>query len=180
MLRNWVCSSVFFVGLCVIPFIDCVIAQSQRNVGQPETAFVLMEAKLANSEQLLRGLVTEDFDMIIKASRKLRKIAEAAHWPSSIDEVYQHHSFEFRRQCDKLIANANKKDVQAAHFSFLQLTTSCVDCHEYVRPRFKIDKKPGGAIQLIPTEWNRDKIQRPEPDNGTTTELNALQPTIRR
>ena len=96
----------------------------------------------------------------------MKLIAEAAHLPTTVDEVYQHFSFEFRRQCDKLIEQAEAKDLRAAHFTYLHMSTTCIDCHDYVRPRFKIEPSPQGPVRLIPTEWDgATKRSRPEPDD---------------
>ena len=137
IFANTVCLALL---LCISNRTNAQIRKPDAHNEKHPSASLLMDAKLSNCEQLLRGLVTEDFESISKASRKLKKIAEAAHWPTSIDEVYQHHSFEFRRQCDKLIKSSENQDIQTAHFNFLRLTTSCVDCHTHVRSRFKIKK----------------------------------------
>ena len=166
MNKLWICSTVFIYSLAWQAPIQSPSPQEQDNNAGYGSARILMEAKLSNSEQILRGLVTEDFESIEKAAAKLKKIAEAAHWPTTIDEVYQHHSYEFRNRCDKLVENAKKRDLRAAHFSFLHLSGSCVDCHEYVRSKFRIKRKKQGPIFLIPTEWDQhDSIQRPAPDD---------------
>lgn len=135
---------------------------------QNRRAALYMQAKLSNSQEVLRGLVSEDYDAIARGARQLKKIAEAAHWPTTVDEVYQHYSFEFRRQCDRLVEQAEKKDLRAAHFTYLHMSTTCIDCHDYVRPRFRVERKPQGPVQLIPTEWNgpaRKQTPSPQPDD---------------
>lgn len=167
-----------------------VIAQSQNTVHQEQEsqkpykdASLFMQAKLANSQKVLAGLVSEDFESITAGAKQMKRIAEAAHWPKTIDEVYQHFSFEFRRQCDKLVEHSAKRDLRAAHFSYLALSTSCIDCHEHVRLSFKVERNRNGPIRLIPNEWDGPtrKLPRPSPDNEdrdtklrTTTNLGEI------
>ncbi len=130
---------------------------------------LFMRAKLASSQKLLEGLVTEDFGLIRRGAVQLKRISEASHWPTTVDEVYQHYSVAFRKQCDKLSEQANREDLQAAHYTYLHMSTTCIDCHNYVRGRFKVERKKQGApVQLIPTQWNgpRGKSKpKPQPDH---------------
>ncbi|MFT5303060.1 MAG: hypothetical protein ACI87E_001190 [Mariniblastus sp.] len=114
---------------------------------------LFMQAKLSNCQSVLRGLVTEDFKLIATGAQQMKKISEAAHWPSAADDVYLHLGKEFQRQCDKLKSQAEAEDLQAAHYTYLHLSTTCIDCHNYVRGRFRVERKPQGPVRLIPTEW---------------------------
>ncbi len=128
-----------------------------------------MHAKLANSQKVMEGLVTENFALIEKGAKQMKKISEAAHWPNTVDEVYQHYSVSFRKQCDKLAEQAKKQDLQAVHYTYLHMSTTCIDCHSYVRGRFRVEqKKNGGPVMLIPTHWEGSEKQneRPQPDSG--------------
>lgn len=167
----------FFVGLLLAMVAGVVVAQQDENIpkthketgeathvqqddaksSQAETA-LYMQAKLANCEKVLKGLVTEDFQLVNEGANQMKKISQATHWPKSDDQVYQHYSVEFRRQCDKLVEQALSKDLQAAHYSYLHLSSMCIDCHSYVRGRFKVQyTKQGAPVQLIPTQWDHPK-----------------------
>jgi hypothetical protein len=127
-----------------------------------------MRAKLASSQKVMEGLVSENYKLIQDGASQMKEISEAAHWPTTVDQVYQHYSVEFRRQCDKLKEQAALGDLQAAHYTFLHLSTTCIDCHNYVRPRFKVKhSKLGAPVQLIPTHWDSKTpgIQTPQPDD---------------
>lgn len=128
-----------------------------------------MRAKLASSQKVMEGLVTENFDLIREGATQMKRISEAAHWPKTVDEIYQHYSVAFRRQCDKLNQQADRKDLQAAHYTYLHMSTTCIDCHNYVRGRFKVEqKRPNGPVRLIPTEWDgpvKRKLPPPQPDD---------------
>ncbi len=138
--------------------------------GQPRPAnddtAVLMRAKLASSQSVLEGLVSENFTLIRKGAAEMHQISLASRWPQSTDEVYGYHSQNFRNLCQKLVEQAETRNLEGAHYTYLHLTTSCIDCHNYVRGKFRIQrsKDKEGPIQLIPTEWdtpashNSDKI----------------------
>ena len=157
-----VCMAIVFFGR-----MD-VIQADQKNESQPANTPVFMRAKLASSKRVLEGLVLDDFDMIEKAAREMKTLSEHTHWPHSTDKVYEHFTEKFRQQCDKLARLANNSDRDGTHFTFLALSTTCVDCHGYVRGRFRVttDKSnPTGPIQLIPTEWDAKPIRRPSQSN---------------
>lgn len=168
---------ILVAGVTVIATIAVAAAQN-GNTGQQTTndmkpkraddTRLYMKAKLACSQKVMEGLVSEDFELIEKGAKQMKAISVASHWPTTIDEVYQHYSVEFRRQCDKLMAQAGRGDLQAAHYTYLHLSTTCIDCHNYVRPRFEVKRtKKGAPVQLIPTQWDSKNIphdQRPGPD----------------
>lgn len=150
-----------------VPKVENTGVQEKENAPSPLNKQLYMRSKLFSSQKVLEGLVTEDFAMVQHAASQLKLISEAAHWPRTVDEVYQHHSVAFRNQCDKLVDQAKRHDLGAAHYTYLHMSTTCIDCHNYVRGRFKVERnKPDGPAQLIPTKWNgmRGNIDQPQPD----------------
>lgn len=143
-----------------------------QNDGKPkrvDETRLYMRAKLASSQRVMEGLVAENYDLIIDGATQMKDISHASYWPKTVDEVYQHYSVEFRRQCDKLKSQAERRDLQAAHYTYLHLSTTCIDCHNYVRPRFEVKRsKKGGPVQLIPTQW--DSKNPPSEDDGSNDE----------
>lgn len=111
---------------------------------------VLMRAKLTSSQKVLEGLLAEDFTLISQGAKEMIKISEAAEWPRARDEVYEHYSAELRRQCHKLEDLANKTNHEGASFTYLHITTTCINCHDYVRDALRISNQPNGGVQLIP------------------------------
>lgn len=112
---------------------------------------VLMRAKLASSQKVLEGLLAEDFTLIAHGAREMKKISEAAEWPRARDPVYEHHSAEFRRLCAKLESLANKTNHEGASFTYMQMTMTCINCHNYVRDALRIAEEPNGGVRLIPS-----------------------------
>lgn len=145
-------------------------SKAQRASKTADDTRLHMRAKLANSKKVMEGLVTENFQMIRDGAIQMKEISETAHWPTTIDEVYQHFSVDFRMQCDKLAKQAFEGDLQAAHYTHLGMSTTCIECHSYVRRKFTVQRLiPGGPVQLIPTQWDgplrKKKLPVPEPDD---------------
>ena len=145
MLRFLGCTAVL-AGLCGTMFLGAADPPS-NTIGETE---VLMRAKLSSSQKVLEGLLVEDYTIIVQGAREMKKISEAAEWPRSRDPVYEHYAAEFRRQCSKLESLANHTNHEGASFTYLKMTTTCIDCHNYVRDALRIAKRPGGGVQLIP------------------------------
>lgn len=127
----------------------------QKTIERANTT-VFMRAKLASAQRVLEGLVKEDFRAIKQGADEMKKMSEAAEWPRARDKVYEHYSEEFRRQCNKLSKLAAAENLEAAHFTYLHIATTCVDCHNYVRGSLRVAhdaQNPTGPVQLIPSEW---------------------------
>lgn len=112
---------------------------------------VLMRAKLSSSQKVLEGLLAKNFALIAEGANEMKKISEAAEWPRNRDEVYEHYATEFRRQCNKLESLAAKENHEGASFTYLHMTTTCLDCHNYVRDALRVSGR-GDGVQLIPIQ----------------------------
>lgn len=92
-----------------------------------------MRAKLANSQSVLEGLVTEDFDLIEKGAERMIVMTKGAQWKVGAGEEYTTDTVRFVDTARDLIQNAKKKNIDGATLSYLQLTMRCVECHKHVR-----------------------------------------------
>lgn len=92
-----------------------------------------MELKLDHSQEVLRGVVLEDFELIAKHSQELSLLSQAASWRVFQTTEYLQHSSEFRRTADALTEAARQKNLDAAALRYVDLTLKCVNCHKYVR-----------------------------------------------
>lgn len=123
-----------------------------------EATGVLMRSKLTSSQKVLEGLLRKDFDSIARGAREMKRISEAAEWPRARDSVYEHFSVEFRRQCNQLEALAEAGSQEGVSFTYLHLTSTCINCHDYVRDALRVSERGyDGNLRLIPSQW-------PEPD----------------
>lgn len=92
-----------------------------------------MKAKLAGSQDILDGLVTEDFNKIEKGALRLQAITFAEEWKVSDDQAYLDQSAEFRRVLGRLKASATSKNLDSAALNYLEMTISCIRCHKEFR-----------------------------------------------
>src|SRR5271169_5958998 len=92
-----------------------------------------MDAKLEDSKQVLEGLTTENFELIVKNSQAMGLLSEDALWQVLQTPEYSQHSADFRRITDRLTESARKKNLDGAALAYLELTMSCIECHKYVR-----------------------------------------------
>ncbi len=95
-----------------------------------------MRQKLDFSKEVLEGLVLEQYDTITKSAKALKKLSEAAEWevptiPNATDYVML--TSEFQRYADDLVKQAKDKNVDGATIAYFKLTTTCVQCHKYIR-----------------------------------------------
>ena len=103
---------------------------------EPPTRSGFMRQKLEFSKLVLEGLAVENYDMIAKNARTLRKLSTASEWEvPTIPNADQYVVFtgDFQRLCDDLAKTARDKNLDGATLAYVRLTMSCVNCHKYVR-----------------------------------------------
>lgn len=94
---------------------------------------VFMREKLKDAQQVLEGLALEDFEKIKQGADHMQHMSKATEWHVIAGPEYAQHSAEFRRCCEQLFKHADRKNIDAVAISYLHLTTTCIDCHKYVR-----------------------------------------------
>ncbi|MCC9600185.1 hypothetical protein LOC67_06405 [Stieleria sp. JC731] len=145
-------TALFIGGISVFCLVDALADQPVQPIEQSEG--MLMRSKLKRSQAVLEGLLRNDFTSIAKSAKEMKLISEAAEWPRARDQVYEHFSAEFRRQCSELEDLAEKKNHQGATFTYLSMTKLCIECHNYVRDSLRVAEPNGrSGIQLIPAQW---------------------------
>ncbi len=104
-----------------------------------EDTQIMMQAKLMHSQNILAGLVTQDFKSIEKAAAALSKISltpppdlEKAG-DKSDEQVYEHFRMEFARLAGQLERMARRKELEATAYVQQNLTATCIACHDYIR-----------------------------------------------
>lgn len=137
--------------------LGCFIVTAVTHLAADETAEprrlkgkVFMRVKLASSGKVLEGLVTRDFKLIDEGAREMEEMSQASQWPRAKDDTYEHYAVEFRRLCGKPSALAKEENLEGASFTYMQLTSSCITCHDHVFGALKKAPDPTGPFQLIP------------------------------
>ena len=92
-----------------------------------------MELKLEASKKILEGIVREDFKLIALQAARLKQLSQSASWQWRQSDDYKLFTSVYRRSADKLFQAAQEKNLDLASLEYFQLTTSCVNCHQYMR-----------------------------------------------
>lgn len=108
---------------------------NQKDPDKPPKAVLqkFMRAKLAASNQIMEGLVTENFALITAGANKLSAVSADEKWRISNDAMYRQHSGEFRRIVERLQESAKQEDLDAAAIAWIAASMSCIECHKHVR-----------------------------------------------
>lgn len=124
---------------------------------QPATMKPYMQAKLTQSQRILEGLVTHDFERVRKAAHSLTLnslSSPRAEMDDEVDDkVYEHFATEFMRLSSKLETSARKRNLDGATLTYQQLTVTCIACHEHLRDREMTDadtRRPTHADHTAP------------------------------
>ena len=142
----FVLASVAVAGLCAVdwhsqanelsaPQDTAAVVRQTAGKQKPEKSLLaqFMRAKLLASSQVLEGLCTEDFELIAKGARSLKKVSSAERWRVSNDIMFRQHSAEYRTSIDSLVKAAEKKQIDSAALAWTKTTFSCIECHQRVR-----------------------------------------------
>lgn len=140
-------ASLGVVGWCWSSYSGAQISQvpyqeaDEAVVG--EGTQLMMEAKLSHSQEILEGLVTQDFASVEKAAAALSKISlnPAPEFSKTGDktdaQVYEHFRMEFARHVVQLQRHARRKELEATAYVQQNMTATCIACHDYIRDDLK-------------------------------------------
>jgi cytochrome c556 len=113
----------------------------------PKTTAKLMAEKLKNSQLVLEGLAMNDFEKITNGAQELMRISKAAEWTAYKTPQYEVHTNSFRRAVETMIQKAKAKNIDGATLAYVDMTFSCVKCHQHTReeresrlPKLEIDR----------------------------------------
>lgn len=132
--RSWTAAAT----LLVLAGLLLALGHAPGRAGQPEkrSRGEFMRQKLEFSKNVLEGLSLEQYALIEKNAKALKKLSQAAEWevptiPNATDYVAL--TSEFQRYADDLARNARDHNIDGATLAYLKLTMNCVQCHKYVR-----------------------------------------------
>jgi hypothetical protein len=92
-----------------------------------------MKSKLDQSQQVLRGLAMEDYDLIERNARKLRALVDSNVLLPAPE--FNEHASSFKRHVNGLIKAAEDKNIEGAALAYMGITLNCVECHKALRGR---------------------------------------------
>ncbi|MCA9015091.1 MAG: hypothetical protein KDA77_07135 [Planctomycetaceae bacterium] len=91
-----------------------------------------MREKLTSSQQVLEGLMVEDYDLMQKGAQKMIEMSNATEWQVIEGPIFARQSEEFRSAAKQVIKFAKEKNIDGASLSYLHLTMTCIACHKKV------------------------------------------------
>ena len=109
--------------------------QEEQKTAQTEktTVELLMRDKLTHTQAILDGIVTEDYVKIVEHAKLMGLISRATTWHVIDNDDYRSRSKRFQQISSRLLDSAKKKNQGAVTLQYLQLTISCIECHQYMR-----------------------------------------------
>jgi hypothetical protein len=119
----------------------------QAKPADPPKKPTVMQRKLAHAQKVLEALALNDFDKIKAEADSLQQCAKEASWQVLKTPKYDLYSNDFIRNLENLQAAAKKKNIDAAALSYVEVTLTCVKCHQYVR-----EERIGAAPELGPLD----------------------------
>lgn len=116
------------VLVCLVSWACPVVEGTQKGkLGQ------LMIDKLRNSQNLLQGIALGDFNKIMSSAEELIALSRTAEWFAYKTPRYELHSNSFQRAAEVIIEKAKAKNLDGVVLAYMDLTMSCVRCHQYIR-----------------------------------------------
>jgi hypothetical protein len=113
--------------------------EQQDEVDKEHPLRKFMYGKLAEANQILTGLVTEDFKLVRQSAAKLEKMSSLEKWRVSNDVMYRQHTSDFQKEVARLAKAAEKENLDRATLAYIGMTMNCVECHKWVRKELVAD-----------------------------------------
>lgn len=122
-------------GLVAVAAVALALTGVGRAADEPkdEKKLTVMQRKLKFSQMVLEGLATNNFDKIGKGGDGLIECVQHATWKINETEKYVLYSNDFLRRAEGLKKAAKEKNVDAAALAYVDMTLTCVKCHQYLR-----------------------------------------------
>jgi len=114
------------------------VTADDKQLSKEETQ-IMMQAKLANAQKVLEGLITQDFAEIEAAAASLGRISLnppprlEKSGDDSGQQIYEHFRLEFARLAGDLERHARNEELEATAYVQQNMTATCIACHDYIR-----------------------------------------------
>jgi hypothetical protein len=93
----------------------------------------VMTQKLVSSQHALEGIALADFSKIKASADKLAELTNTEEWLAVKTPEYAEHTNDFRAAVAKMAKKAKEKNLDGATLAYMEMTLTCVRCHQYVR-----------------------------------------------
>ncbi len=130
--------------------------QTREDDAKQHPLRAFMYVKLVQTNQILAGLVTEDFRLIRHGADELTKMSKLEKWRVSNDVMYRQETQDFQSQVARLQKAAADKNLDRATLAYLEVTMSCISCHKWVRAKLIADVDQLPTFQVPDTRVSKD------------------------
>ena len=115
----------------VLPLLVVPSSSQERTKREPDP---LMAQKLKESQALLEGLALNDLAKVQASAAELLRISKAAQFRKRLSTAkYEYHANSFQRSAEAIAEKAKAKNIDGATLAYLDLTMTCVRCHQHTR-----------------------------------------------
>jgi hypothetical protein len=99
----------------------------------------IMQVKLQRAQAVLTALATEDYKALEENAASLVKISQATAFLRAYKtEEYEFQARVFQRSAQGIADKAAAKNLDGATLAYVDMTISCVGCHNHFRPNKKM------------------------------------------
>lgn len=106
-------------------------SQEKKKKREPDP---LMVAKLKEAQTLLEGLALNDPAKVQRSAEELLRISKEAQFRKALNTAkYELHANSFQRSAEAVIEKAKAKNIDGATLAYLDMTMTCVRCHQHTR-----------------------------------------------
>ena len=106
-------------------------SQQEKKKRDPDPLMVL---KMKESQTLLEGLALNDFTKMEKSAEELLRISKEAQFRKALSTAkYEYHANAFQRAAETAIEKAKAKNIDGVTLAYLEMTQTCVRCHQHTR-----------------------------------------------
>jgi hypothetical protein len=127
----------FRYALCIaLVAAVCLVGSTPADDKKPKDEpkkLTVMQRKLAHSQKALEALATNNFDKLGAAADGLIACVEDATWKINETKKYLTFSNDFLHRAENLKKAAKDKNIDGAALAYVDMTLTCVKCHQYLR-----------------------------------------------
>ncbi len=108
--------------------------QNQKEPPNLPNEAQVMQVKLKRAQTVLEALAKEDFKSLEDAAAALVRISRATEFLRAYKTTdYEFQARIFQKSADTLAAKAKEKNLEGATLAYVEMTMSCVNCHNSFR-----------------------------------------------
>jgi len=116
---------------CLVTIILSFAAGTRSQESEP--VLKVMDLKLEYTHAVLENIIKEDFKKLEELSFQLVVLTGTEDWKVIRTEEYNRHTADFVRAVDALRDTRGHRDINESTKAYIDMTSSCVRCHKYVR-----------------------------------------------